>query len=63
LNAAPPRSLLDPLVKFEDDVRKVARRAERASRLGIDKLKAGRIKHEDDLTPALAMGIESAVNG
>ena len=50
-------------MKFEDAMRKVARRAERASRLGMDKLKAGRIKHEDDLTPALAMAIESAVNG
>ena len=50
-------------MKFEDAMRKVARRAERASRLGMDKLKAGRIKHEDDLTPALAMAIEFAVNG
>ena len=50
-------------MKFEDAMRKIARRAERASRLGMDKLKAGRIKHEDDLTPALAMAIESAVNG
>lgn len=60
---APPQSLLDPPVKYEDAMRKVARRAERASCLGMDKLKAGRIKHEDDLTPALATTIESAVNG
>lgn len=50
-------------MKFEDAMRKIARRAERASRLGMDKLKAGRIKHEDDLTPALAMAIELAVHG
>jgi len=50
-------------MKFEDTMRKVARRAARATRLSMDKLKSGRIKHEDDLTPALAQAIESEVNG
>jgi hypothetical protein len=49
-------------VKFEDAMRKVAHRAAGASRHGMDKLKAGRTKHEDDLTPALATAIELAVN-
>jgi hypothetical protein len=49
-------------MKFEDAMRKVARRASRATMLGMRKLKTGRIKHEDDLTPALAQAIEDEVN-
>ena len=43
-------------------MRKVARRAERASKFAMAKLAKGRIKHEDDMTPALATAIELQVN-
>jgi len=49
-------------MKFEDAMPKVARRAARATMLGMGKLKSGRIKHEDDLTPALVQAIEDQVN-
>jgi hypothetical protein len=50
-------------MQFEDAMRKVAHRAQEASDLSMAKLKSGRIKHEDDLTPALAQAIEDKVNG
>lgn len=48
---------------FEETMKKVARRAETGAKLGMTKLAAGKIKHEDDLTPALAQAIEDQVNG
>lgn len=50
-------------MKFEDAMRKVAKRAARGSNLSMGKLSLGLIKHEDDLTPALATAIEYEVNG
>lgn len=49
-------------MNFEAAMKKVARRAERAAKLGMKKLAAGRVKHEDDLTPALAQAIEDEIN-
>jgi hypothetical protein len=49
-------------MKFDDAMKKVARRAERATKRSMEKLSAGRIKHEDDLTPALVQAIEDGVN-
>jgi hypothetical protein len=49
-------------MNFEDAMKKIARRAERATKLAMGKLASGRIKHEDDLTPALAQAIEYEVN-
>lgn len=50
-------------MKFEDAMRKVAQRAAQGSLYGMHELAVGHIKHEDDLTPALATAIAHQVNG
>lgn len=44
-------------------MQKIARRAADGANIAMSKLALGRIKHEDDLTGALAQAIEDRVNG
>jgi hypothetical protein len=48
---------------FDQAMRKIAHRAAAGSLIAMSKLARGRIKHEDDLTGALAQAIEDRVNG
>jgi hypothetical protein len=48
---------------FDEAMRKIAHRAAEGSRIAMEKLSKGRIKHEDDLTGSLAQAIEDQVNG
>jgi hypothetical protein len=48
---------------FDEAMRKIAHRAADGSRIAMEKLGKGRIKHEDDLAGALGQAIEDQVNG
>lgn len=48
---------------FDEAMREVAHRAADGAKIAMQKLGLGRIKHEDDLAPALGQAIEGQVNG
>lgn len=48
---------------FDEAMREIAHRAADGSKIAMQKLASGRIKHEDDLAPALGQAIEDRVNG